>query len=284
MQVGGRPARLVTYPADVLEARQLDGLVVAERIALLGGGVNTRLGNAVSLTPPGPPSSLNMVAIPAATSPMGSVVVGGGAAPVHPVTINRPFWVGNYEVTQGQYQSLMGSNPSRWQALPRPVEQVTWHDAMAYCAALTTSEAAAGRVPFGYQYRLPTEGEWDNCCRAGATTEWNTASPLYVTDANCVSFFGQAVNVGGYAANPWELFDTHGHVWEWCLDWWNGSANYPTSAVTDPYVATGSDRVVRGGAWNYPADSCRSANRNISYPGPNIDVGFRVVLAPMLVP
>jgi formylglycine-generating enzyme required for sulfatase activity len=99
-----------------------------------------------------------------------------------------------------------------------------------------------------------------------------------------MSFFGQTVNVGGYAANPWGLFDTHGHVWEWCIDWWNGSANYPTSAVTDPYVATGLDRIVRGGAWNYTADSCRSANRNISYPGPNIDVGFRVVLAPILVP
>jgi formylglycine-generating enzyme required for sulfatase activity len=242
------------------------------------------LGNAVSLTPPGPPSSLNMVAIAPGTFQMGSIGGRNNEQPVHAVTITRPFWVGAYEVTQAQYQAVMGSNPSNWQAPQRPVELVSWSSAMAYCTALNANEAAAGRVPFGYQYRLPTEAEWEYCCRAGTTTEWNTGSTLSVTQANMNQFFGQTVVIGSYAPNPWGLFDTHGNVWEWCLDWWNGSANYPTSAVTDPYVATGSDRVVRGGAWNYPADSCRSANRNISYPGPNIDVGFRVVLAPILVP
>ena len=157
---------------------------------------------------------------------------------------------------------------------------------MAYCAALTATEAAAGRIPAGYQYRLPTEAEWEYVCRAGTTTEWNTGASLVCGQANfsgCGS--GQTTAVGSYPANPWGLFDTHGNVWEWCLDWWDGSANYPSSAVSDPYVSSGPYRVLRGGSWNLTADYCRSAFRNFSSPGAAlIFCGFRVVLAPVLVP
>jgi formylglycine-generating enzyme required for sulfatase activity len=234
-----------------------------------------------------------MVPIPAGTFQMGSTAIGGTAAPVHAVTITQPFWCGKYEVTQAEYQAVRGTNPSQFQgasypnAPQRPLERVTWNDAMAYCAALTATEAAAGRIPAGYQYRLPTEAEWEYVCRAGTTTEWNTGTSLVTSQANFGSgFSGQTTVVGSYAANPWGLFDTHGNVWEWCLDSWDGSANYPSSAVADPYVSGGPLQVFRGGGWGTTADSCRSALRvNSLGPGSGFGlIGFRVVLAPALVP
>jgi formylglycine-generating enzyme required for sulfatase activity len=194
-------------------------------------------------------------------------------------------------VTQAEYQAVRGTNPSQFQgaiypnAAQRPVERVTWNDAMAYCAALTATEAAAGRLPAGYQYRLPTEAEWEYVCRAGTTTEWNTGASLTTSQANFMNGVGQTAIVGSYAANPFGLFDTHGNVWEWCLDLWEGTANYPSSAVSDPYVSSGPFRVARGGSWGNTADFCRSASRGLNFPGGTGDgTGFRVVLAPVLVP
>jgi formylglycine-generating enzyme required for sulfatase activity len=255
------------------------------RFATATNGVETRLGNAVSVTPPRPPSSLNMVPIAAGTFQMGSVAGRANEQPVHAVTITRPFWVGAYEVTQAQYQAVMGNNPSNWQAAQRPVEQVSWNSAMAYCAALTMAETAAGRIPNGYQYRLPTEAEWEYVCRAGTTTEWNTGSSLSVTQANMSQFFGQTVAVGSYVPNPWGLFDTHGNVWEWCLDAGDGVAGHSASSMVDPFVSVGPYRSSRGGSWAASSDVCRSAFRDINQPTNGYpSVGFRVVLAPILVP
>jgi formylglycine-generating enzyme required for sulfatase activity len=233
-----------------------------------------------------PPLQFQMVAIQPGTFSMGSNVIGGVSAPLHGVTITRPFWVGKYEVTQAEYQAVMGNNPSYWQAAQRPVEQVSWNSAMTYCATLTATEAAAGRIPAGYQYRLPTEAEWEYVCRAGTTTEWNTGASLVCAQANfqgCVP--GQTTVVGSYPVNPWGLFDTHGNVWEWCLDSWDVSANYASSAVSDPYVSSGPVRVGRGGSWLSSAVNCRSAIRFYYFPDNTFSfIGFRVVLAPVLVP
>ena len=239
-----------------------------------------------------PPVQFHMVPVAAGTFQMGSVAGFSIEQPVHAVTITRPFWVGKYEVTQAEYQSVRGTNPSQFQgasypnAPQRPVELVTWIDAMAYCSSLTATEAAAGRIPAGYQYRLPTEAEWEYVCRAGTTTEWNTGASLVCGQANFSGCGpGQTTVVGRYPANPWGLFDTHGNVWEWCLDSWDGSANYPSSAVSDPYVSSGPGRVIRGGSWFNAAGVCRSAYRGNSSPGGAISgIGFRVVLAPVLVP
>ena len=241
-----------------------------------------------------PPSAFNMVPIAAGTFAMGSTAIGGTAAPVHPVTITRPFWCGKYEVTQAEYQAVRGTNPSFWQgpSVPNapqlPVERVSWQDAMAYCAALTATEAAAGRLPAGYQYRLPTEAEWEYVCRAGTTTESNVGASLSTSQANFNNLLGQTSVVGSYAANPWGLFDTHGNGWEWCLDSWDGTANYPSSAVSDPYVpyvSSGPFRVYRGGSWLVSGGGCRSALRGGFNPGLTYSlIGFRVVLAPALVP
>jgi formylglycine-generating enzyme required for sulfatase activity len=237
-----------------------------------------------------PPASLNLIAITAGTFQMGSVAVGPPATPVHAVTISRPFWIGRHEVTQAQYQAVTGTNPSIYQGSNRPVENVNWFDAVAYCDALSVQEAAAGRLPSGYEYRLPTEAEWEYCCRAGTTTEWNVGSSLSCSQANfftppyCVPP-GQTSVVGSYAANAWGLLDTHGNVWEWCLDGWDGSANYPAGPVTDPYALSSSayQRVQRGGSWNDYPSNARSAFRYPYSPFTAFQsIGLRVVCAPIL--
>jgi formylglycine-generating enzyme required for sulfatase activity len=254
----------------------------------------------------GPSAALDMVAIAPGTyqrgSPVTPLVVApyfneANAQPVHAVTISRPFWIGRFEVTQAQYQAVMGSNPSAFQgpsypnAAQRPVELVTWNNAVAYCTALTASEQAAGRVPAGYVYRLPTEAEWEYCCRAGTTSEFHFGPTLvcgqanfgfsYHSNTNCS--INQTAVVGSYPPNAWGLHDMHGNVWEWCQDAWDFSANYPSGPVTDPVVACCPFRVVRGGSWFFDSNFCRSAFRYSSDPaGTLFDFGFRVVLASVL--
>jgi formylglycine-generating enzyme required for sulfatase activity len=236
----------------------------------------------------------NMVPIPAGSFQMGSTQGESRERPVHTVHITRPFWMGKYEVTQAEWQALMGNNPSWFSGPNRPVEQVTRDDALAYCATLTAREQAAGRLPAGYQYRLPTEAEWEYCCRAGTTTEWNVGSGLNCGQANfsgapvgryCVG--STTTDVGSYAANPWGLHDMHGNVMEWCLDAWDGVTGYPSGAVSDPYISRGGlwqVWVIRGGGWFNYADNCRSAFRDWGAPGYywHAHLGFRVVLAPVL--
>jgi formylglycine-generating enzyme required for sulfatase activity len=216
--------------------------------------------------------------------------------PVHPVTISYPFWMGATEVTQAQYQALMGTNPSLFIGATRPVERVTWFNAQAYCAALTAQQAALGNVPAGYQYRLPTEAEWEYACRAGTTTEFNVGSALFCGQArfkysnhlpppgSCLppGVAPPTVPVAYYPANPWGLHDMHGNVQEWCLD---SFAAYPSGPVTDPFVTGGPNRVLRGGSLEDSSDFCRSAVRDFITPGLTFyGKGFRVVLAPVLVP
>jgi formylglycine-generating enzyme required for sulfatase activity len=164
---------------------------------------------------------------------------------------------------------------------------VSWNSAVAYCAALTAIEQAAGRVPQGYQYRLPTEAEWEYCCRAGTTTEWHTGTSLSTSQASFQGVPDQTTVVGSYAPNAFGLHDMHGNVAEWCLD---SFASYTPGPATDPFATGGLGgflRMMRGGGWNAisTAGVCRSAYRvglmnfNVSPVG-----GFRVVLAPMVVP
>jgi formylglycine-generating enzyme required for sulfatase activity len=191
------------------------------------------------------------------------------------------------EVTQAQYEALMRRNPSQFasgaDAGRRPVESVSWSDAVAFCQSMSATTVDLDGGPYGF--RLPTEAEWEYCCRAGTTTEWHTGGALTATQANFeASKLSRTAPVGSYGANAWGLFDMHGNVWEWCLDSWGGSANYPSSAVSDPYVTSGPYRVLRGGSWYISAVNCRSAFRNSSLPGNTVNfIGFRVVLAPVLV-
>jgi formylglycine-generating enzyme required for sulfatase activity len=240
-----------------------------------------------------------LVAIAPGTFQMGSDALGG--APyfdgttdnvVHTVTITYPFWMGRFEVTQAEYAALIGNNPSFHAGPNRPVERVSWSKATAYCAALTVQETLAGNVPAGYEYRLPTEAEWEYACRAGTTTEFNVGAGLVCTDAWMAGTYhpsltpcpgaSTTIDVGSFAPNAWGLYDMHGNVAEWCLD---AYASYSTAPATDPFVTTGTGRVLRGGNWLSSSALCRSAARS-SGPsnGSSDSLGFRVVLAPVLVP
>lgn len=207
------------------------------------------------------------------------------------VTITRGFWIGRYEVTQQEYQDVMNENPSQFTGdLRRPVEWVSWHDATNYCGKLTAQEAASGRLPAGFIYRLPSEAEWEFTCRAGATTATAFGSSLSSTQANINGDhpynggttgpnLAATTTVGSYAPNAWGLHDTHGNVWEWCLDWY---AAYPGGSVDDPHGPdSGTVRVNRGGSWfRYGRDSRASFRHDVNPNARTSDIGFRIVLAP----
>jgi formylglycine-generating enzyme required for sulfatase activity len=197
------------------------------------------------------------------------------------------FWIAAHEVTQADYESLIGRNPSQYTGDGRrPVEKVNWQEATDFCRALNAREQAAGRLPDGYAFRLPTELEWEYACRAGTSTRFSHGDdPGYLETpgyAWCGHNSGSSTHpVGTLKPNPWGLFDMHGNVWEWCLDAWSGV--YPGGTITNAVSAPqGSLRVARGGSWLYDPRFCRSANRD-SYGMLNrcSDVGFRVVLAPI---
>jgi formylglycine-generating enzyme required for sulfatase activity len=207
------------------------------------------------------------------------------------VTISHGFWMCKHETTQGEFQAVMGYNPSKFQGdTNRPVEQVSWKDATNYCFKLTLRERIARRMPAGYAYRLPTEAEWEYACRAGTTTAMaygNSLSSIQENFQGGYPYGGAATGpdlmrttaVGSYAPNAWGLCDMHGNVGEWCLDWF--SASLPGGSVTDPRgPKEGSCRVVRGGNWSHSGAICRSAIR-FSYAEFNFmeRYGFRIVLA-----
>jgi formylglycine-generating enzyme required for sulfatase activity len=203
------------------------------------------------------------------------------------VTLTRGFWMGETEVTQELYKSVMGTNPAYFKGARHPVEQVSWKDAVAFCEKLTERERSAGRLSGIGEYRLPTEAEWEYACRAGTTTATAFGDSLSSVQANFNGrypynggargpFLEKTCEVGQYPANAWGLRDMHGNVWEWCADWYvdklKGGAN--------PIVAVSADkkyRVLRGGCWVGSGRSCRSSNRNRDAPGSRNDLvnGFR---------
>jgi len=207
----------------------------------------------------------------------------------HQVTLTQGYWLGKFEVTQAQYEVIMGTNPSDFKGADRPVEKVSWNDAMKFCKKLTEIGKASGKLPFGYEFTLPTESQWEYACRAGTTTALNSGKNLSdkveCPEMDEVGWYkynsdDKTHPVGQKQPNAWGLYDMHGNVFEWCLDWFG---DYPTSSVTDPTgPSTGSARVVRGGSWDYSACNCRSANRiNRSPDSRNAYYGFRVALAPV---
>jgi formylglycine-generating enzyme required for sulfatase activity len=201
------------------------------------------------------------------------------------VTLTRAYWISRYEVTQQEYLDLVGSNPSRNKGdLSRPVDTVSWIDATNYCDRLTESERAAGRLPSGYAYRLPTEAEWEYACRAGSTTAlYYGDDPGYALLADH-AWYADNSNftthpVGQKTPNAWGLYDIEGNVFEWCQDWYAGAL--PGGSVTDPQgPASGTGRVIRGGGAYSVPEGCRSATRGsalIRYV--DSQGGFRPVLA-----
>jgi formylglycine-generating enzyme required for sulfatase activity len=207
--------------------------------------------------------------------------------PQHAVEITRPFYLGMFEVTQEEYEKVIGSNPSLFKGdARRPVELVSWSDAVSFCNRLSQRErmqpyykvdGETVSIAGGAGYRLPTEAEWEHACRAGTTTKRS-----FGDDASMVGdyawFVGNAGGgthkVGEKKPNPWGLYDVHGNVWEWCWDWmYLYEAKPAKDPVSPPY---GGGRVLRGGAFTDVAGVLRSAERQANSPGArHLSYGFR---------
>lgn len=196
----------------------------------------------------------------------------------HTVRFTAGYWLADTELTQEQWMALMGNNPSQFQGAGegRPVENVSWHDAVECCSKLTQQERRAGRLPDGYEYGLPTEAQWEYACRAG------TAGP-FAGDAGVMAWSADNSEatthpVATRRPNAWGFHDLHGNVWEWCADWYG---RYEIASASDPRgPGSGSLRVFRGGSWRSASDLCRSADRGRGVPGDrNPCLGFRPALS-----
>jgi formylglycine-generating enzyme required for sulfatase activity len=195
----------------------------------------------------------------------------------HEVSVS-PFFIDVHLVTQEEYEALMQDNPSRWKGSKNPVEQVRWSDAVRYCNARSEAEdlqpcydLSTWKCDFSANgYRLPTEAEWEYACRAGTKTAYffgNESSKLkdyawFETNSN-----GKPQPVGQKPPNSWGLYDMCGNVWEWCNDFYKVDY-YQESPKDNPRgPETGETKVVRGGAWKFSAESCRSGYRYNEDPG-----------------
>ena len=215
---------------------------------------------------------MRFVPIPAGTFTMGDADNG----PTHKVTLTKPFELGQHEVTQEQYEQVMGKTPSMFKGRQNPVDRVSWDDAVEFCRKLSE---LPGEKSAGSAYRLPTEAEWEYACRAGTKTEYSFGdSDSELGDyAWCNKNSGGTPHpVGQKKPNAWGLYDMHGNVWEWCQDWYG---KYPSGSTTDPTgAASGSDRVSRGGSWGSTARLARSAFRRGLSPDVRLyRMGFRVL-------
>ena len=194
----------------------------------------------------------------------------------HEVELIRGLFLAETECTQGQWESVMGGNPSYFKGSDRPVEEVSWDEAVEYCRKLTAKQRAEGVLPDGWEWRLPTEAEWEYGARGGtAGARYGELDAIGWYFGNSGSF---AHPVKQKAANVWGLHDMVGNVWEWCSDWYG---DYPTGSVTDPVgPGSGSFRVARGGGWTGGARCARSADRCMFDPSfRRYILGFRPALS-----
>lgn len=216
------------------------------------------------------------------------------------VTLTRGFWTAKFEATQGDWRRIVGAFPDRppspqfGESDNVPVYWVNFDEAQRFCARATERARRSGALPAGWEFRLPTEAQWEYACRAGTTTATSFGDAFGLDDANMNgdplnggrggTAVLRAAPVGSYPANPWGICDMHGNIFEWCRDWYH--AQLPGGADPDLYDVVGVrnrdgsySRVRRGGAWNDPGQFCRSAFRLRYEPERRSDhIGFRAVL------
>ncbi len=193
----------------------------------------------------------------------------------HRVTLTEGFYMSVYEVTQAQWESVVGSNPAKYQGMNRPVEQISWNDCQDFIEQLDE------QIP-EYTFRLPTEAEWEYACRADTQTRyyWGNDPDLEFIEDYCwyqQNSESHTYDVGQKTPNSWRLHDMSGNVWEWCQDW---LSDYPDSHQYDPTGPNnGSRRIIRGGGYTSENRMCRSANRTGEPPGDDSwdDLGFRII-------
>ncbi|MHB2148652.1 SUMF1/EgtB/PvdO family nonheme iron enzyme [Calditrichota bacterium LG25] len=251
-------------------------------------GLSTNVFQEITVKPP----VVEMVYVPGGTFTMGDTWGDGDSdeRPTHSVTVNS-FYMGKYEVTQAQYQEIMGNNPSYFQGDNRPVEQVIWYDAVEFCNKLSEREGLEPCYTINGTdvtcdftkngYRLPTEAEWEYAAKGGA----NGNDTKYSGSDNVDDVAWYAGNSGGHThevgtkqPNELGLYDMSGNVWEWCWDWY-ASDYYSNSPQDNPKGPdSGTYRVLRGGSWNGIAIYVRVALRSYNYPnGTNNGIGFRIL-------
>jgi eukaryotic-like serine/threonine-protein kinase len=269
------------YPSSSLKTFSFETV----RVDSNGTIIDRNLGSAQYLTENlGRGITLDMVFIPGGTFMMGSDE-SSDEQPIHPVTVPS-FHIGKYPATQAQYQAIVGENPSFLRGADRPVEPVTWGDALAFCTKLSQKT--------GKKYTLPSESQWEYACRARMTTPFyfgETITPDLVNydgnhpyrNAPKGKYLGETTPVGSFPPNAFGLYDLHGNVWEWCLD--ECHPNYvdaPTDGSAWTNKLTPDKNILRrcrGGSWSNYARNCRSASR-FSHSATNryLSYGFRVVL------
>jgi formylglycine-generating enzyme required for sulfatase activity len=223
----------------------------------------------------------------------------GDEQPPHAVRITKPFEIGKYEVTQEQWQDVMGNNPSHFKGADRPVESISWNEVQQFMQKLNARND-------GYRYRLPSEAEWEYAARAGTTGKYYAASlddiawygnnsgdrpidakKIWDTDrTNYVRRIGnnrdQTHSVGQKKPNPWGIYDIEGNVLEWVQDYYDDQYYRSSPAADPPGPASGQFRVVRGGSWSYNAVFARVSHRALVEPdSSNLLIGFRCVREPM---
>ena len=206
------------------------------------------------------------------------------------MTLTRGFWMAKYEATQGQWKRVVGKLPGELTAeLPEgddyPVGNVNFAEAEAFCQRLTELGRQSDELPIGWEFRLPTEAQWEYACRAGTTTATAFGDKLSSRQANFKGrpyngaepgpSLGRAAKVGSYPANTWGLHDMHGNIFEWCRDWYHPLL--PGGADPDLHDIPVTSRVRRGGGWTDDGWPCRSAFRLRFEPERRYDhIGFRV--------
>jgi formylglycine-generating enzyme required for sulfatase activity len=261
----------------LLDAARLEARKSLTAVEKLLGAVPS-IGKAKMLTLDlGNEITMKLVLIPKGTFTMGSPETEGGRAgnegPPHPVTITKPFYMGTTEVTQAQYEAVMGKNPSTFKGTENPVDSVSWNDAVEFGRKLSDRT--------GKKVRLPTEAEWEYACRAGTKTPFSFGEKE--ADMGDYAWYnsnsgGKTRPVGGKKPNAWGLYDMHGNLEEWCGD--SSVESYANPKKVGPQgPAAGATRVLRGGGWNLWPQVCRSAWRSLHDSGTRSNwAGLRVVL------
>ncbi len=273
------------------------GVLLGSAVSLVvSSGPGGTGGDTVTIVLPGD-VPLELVRIPAGSFQMGSPDTersrDSDEGPVHTVTIGYDFYMGKYEVTQGQWLAVMGTSPGgyTWDygvGANYPAYYVSWDDAQAFITAVNAHITTTGQGPA--TLRLPSEAEWEYACRGGTQTRFYFGDSLGVGDSceddgersQYMWYCGNNADygskpVGGKMPNGFGLHDMSGNLYEWCEDWWHSDytgAPADGSAWVSP---TASYRVLRGGNWGYNARSCRSANRHCYYPSYRYSsMGFRL--------
>lgn len=276
--------RVARFRAAVLRAREEKlGAVAAGPVPV--DSTATDLPNAPLHTPvAGEPFTTDVAGITLVWIPPGKLLLSSvrGSDDDTLVTLSHGYWLGRTEVTQAQWAAVMDNvpHPSRYKGANRPVEQISWVTASAFCRKMTDAETATHHLPPGYEYSLPTEAQWEFACRAGDTRH----VPPDPESAWCLVNSERVPHaVGLKKPNAWGLYDMQGNVWEWCIDGYQG---YPGGEVVDlqggytaPSAAT--FRILRGGGFMSSLGECRADFRSwVSLNTGNPTIGFRLALVP----